>query len=838
MKTLWRDIRFALRTLRKNPGLAAIVVLSLGLGLGLNTAVFSFVDAVLLHPFSYSQPERLVLIWGTKNLDVRRGLSGEQLERWQSQSRTMEKIAPFQLNLFPMALGSDETDAVQAAYVGTDVFSVLGAPPLLGRTFSELEELPGGEKSAILSYGLWQSRFGGDPHIVGTTTRINRELYSIQGVMPSNFFFPDQTAQLWLPLTKHGDYYNQVHGLGRLRRGATLAQAQLEVDGLARNSAKETGQETKQAAAGVFSLYEVVVGKYEIALWTLLGAVTLLVLLACANVSNLLLARGIAREKELAVRFAMGAERSQIFSQLVTESVVLALFAGVSGLLFGFLGIRLLRDFRLVDVTGIEHAGINLRVMFFSLALSVFAGLVSGVMPAWRSSRKDLHGSLQHGAAGTEGRRHGELRDMLVSLEVAIALVLLVSAGLLVNSFVRLTRTTWGFNPDHLLLVETKQPKAVIKNLDLQTTITESALQRLNQIPGVESSAMAYGVPIRYLWKGNQLAVNGVAVTNFFTAMWTVSHDYFRTMGIPILKGREFSTADSAAAQRSIVISKAVAERLWPGQNPLGKTVDFLGPRPDLLERWNSMDRARDPKLGKEMSSPSAWVKDGPSFVVVGVVGNVRMFGLKAPDTFDGEFPLDLYVDYRQQPAWNASAPELKFLLRTTSEPQSAISSAKEVINDVQPGATFDQIEPMQDLVGRSIGGRGSNKLLLLISILFGSLSLFLAAAGIYGVVSHSTIRRTREIGIRMALGAEPGNIVRLVVTQGMRPVVWGVALGLAGAWAATRFFKTLVFGVAPTDPLTFSAVSFLLILVALVACLLPSLRTMKTNPVEALRHD
>ena len=370
MNTFLDDLRYAFRTLRKNPGLAAIVALSLGLGLGLNTAVFSFVDAVLLHPFSYSQPERLVLIWGTKNLDVRRGLSGEQLERWQSQSRTMEKIAPFQLNLFPMALGSDETDEVQAAYVGTNVFSVLGAPALLGRTFSDLEELPGGDKSAILSYGLWQSRFGGDPHIVGTTTRINRELYTIQGVMPPSFFFPDQNAQIWLPLTKHGDYYNQVHGLGRLRKAATLEQAQLEVDGFARNSAKETGQETKQAAAGVFPLYEVVVGKYQVALWTLLGAVTLLVLLACANVSNLLLARSIARERELAVRFAMGAERGHIFSQLVTESVVLALFARCVGLLFGFLGIRLLRDFRLVDVTGIEHAGINFRVMLFSLALS------------------------------------------------------------------------------------------------------------------------------------------------------------------------------------------------------------------------------------------------------------------------------------------------------------------------------------------------------------------------------------------------------------------------------------------------------------------------------------
>jgi putative ABC transport system permease protein len=838
VKSFWRDVRYALRMLVRNHSLTAIVALSLGLGIGLNTAVFSFVDAVLLHPFPYSQPDRLVLIWGTKNLDVRRGLSGEQLERWQSQSRTMEKIAPFQLNLFPVSLGSEETDTIQAAYVGTDLLSILGTRPLLGRTFSALDEQPGGDKSAILSYGLWQSRFGGDPHVVGTTTRINRDLYTVQGVMPSSFFFPDQNAQLWLPLTKHGDYYDQVHGLGQLRRGATLAQAQLEVDGFVRDGAKETGQATKQQAAGVFSLYEVVVGKYQVALWTLLGAVTLLVLLACANISNLLLARGVAREREFAVRLAMGAKRGNIFSQLMTESVVLTLFAGLAGLLFGFWGIRLIRKFRLVDVTGIEHAGINLRVMFSSFGLSVFAGLVSGVMPAWRSSRKNLHPSLQQGAAGTAGRRHGELRDMLISLEVAIALVLLVSAGLLVNSFVRLTRTSWGFNPDHLLLVETKQPTTVIKNLDLQATITEGVLQRFNRLPGIESSAMAYGVPLRYYYKGNQLAVNGVAVHNFFTAMWTVSHDYFRTMGIPLLRGREFSVADSAAAQRSIVISKGIAERLWPGQNPIGKTVNFLGPRPDLMERWIKMDRARDPKLGKELSNPSAWVNDGPSYVVVGEVGNVRMFGLESQDTFNGETALDLYVDYRQQPGWNASGPELKFLLRTTNLPQSAITSAKQAIDDVQPGATLDQIVPMQDLVSKSIGGRGSNKLLLVISILFGSLSLFLAAAGIYGVVSHSIVQRTREIGIRMALGADARDIVRLVMMQGMRPVLWGASLGLVACWAITRFFKALMFGITPTDPLTFSIVSALLLLVSLCACLIPSIRTMNTNPVEALRHD
>jgi len=830
MNSFWRDFRYALRMLVRNRSLTAIVALSLGLGIGLNTAVFSFVDAVLLHPFPYSQPEKLVFIWGTKNLDVRRGISGVTLDQWQSQSITLEKIAPFQLNLSSVSLDSGGADTLQAAYVGTETFSVLGAHPLVGRTFSNAEEEPGQDKSIILSYGLWQSRFGGDKNIAGASARLSGTVYTILGVMPQDFFFPDQEAQLWIPLTKHSGFYNQAHGLGRLRSGATLPQAQAELDTFARNDAREIGEKTNQAAAGVFQLYDVVVGKYQLALWTLLGAVTLLVLLACANVANLLLARGVAREKELAVRAALGAGRAGIFRQLIIESLVLALFANAVGVLAGFWGIRLLRAFHLSGVTALDRAGMNYRVMLFSLGLSLLAGLISGIMPAWKASSRDLHASLQQGSAATSDRKHGQLRSLLVSLEVAFAIVLLVSAGLLVNSFQRIVHTSWGFNPEQLLLVQVHLPVSVQKSPTQVTEVTESVLRRLKEVPEVSSAAMAEGVPIRYSYKGTPLMVDGKRVgLDFYAAMSGVSHDYFRAMGGPVLRGREFTIQDDALAKRVVVISHALAEKIWPGKNPIGKSMDMLILRKEFRARHNGLE---NPAFYTELQKLTSWEKEGASVEVVGEVGDVRMFGLET------ENEPTFYMDYRQITRGTFFVANPIFTIRTLGASTSVISATKSVIQSVEPTTTFEEIVPMQELVSKSIGGRGSNKLLLVISILFGSLSLFLAAAGIYGVVSHSIVQRTREIGIRMALGAEQRDIVRLVMTQGMRPVIWGATLGLVACWAFTRFFKALMFGITPTDPLTFSIVSALLLLVSLCACLIPSIRTMNTNPIEALRHD
>jgi predicted permease len=826
MSEIWRDIRFALRSLRRNSGFTAIVVLSLGLGIGLNTAVFSFVDAVLLHPFPYSQPDRLAFIWGARNFDVRTSMSGNTLQRWRERSHTFEKIAPFQLNPIPITLGADATDTVQAAYVGNDVFSVLGVRPLLGETFSSAEGESGGEKAVILSYGLWQSRFGGDKGIVGSTIRVNGELFSTKGVMPRGFFFPDQNAELWIPLTSHGTLDNQVHGLGRLRPGVEISAAEVELNALAQNDAKENRQDASHTSAGVFSIYQVVVGKYELALWTLLGAVTLLVLLGCANVANLLLARGISREKELAVRVALGAGRGEILRQLLTESLVLALFAGTAGLLAGYWGIRALQTSRLIDITGLDHASINYRVLSFSLGLSILAGLISGIVPAWKASHGDLHAAMQQGGAGTSGRKHGQLRDLLVSVEAAFALVLLVGAGLLVNSFVRLSHSDWGFNAENLLLINAPFSSSPAQTKDQRIEYANQVLQRLSSIPGVISSAVAYGVPLSYGYKTTRFAIGGKTLA-WDAETWDVSTDYFRTMGVPVLRGREFDLRDGKLNARTLVVSEAFARKIWGEKDPIGLFVQFLRLKKELAERARKDPRNALPQ--NIMESPASWETDGAPLQIIGEVGNVRAFGLDVvPEP-------DIYVNYMQAPGLVGAE---KFVVRTSMDPRKQLTSISSEILVGNKDATIKQAVLMSDLVNQSIGGRGSNKLLLVISILFGSISLLLSVAGIYGVVSHSASQRTREIGIRVALGAQPRDIAWLLTLQGMRPVMWGVALGLLGAWTVTRFFGALVFGIKPTDPATFLAVSLLLIFVALGASIVPAIRTMRTNPIEALRYE
>jgi putative ABC transport system permease protein len=809
MSDIWRDIRFALRSLRRNPGFTAIVVLSLGLGIGLNTAVFSFVDAVLLHPFPYSQPDRLAFIWGARNFGVRASMSADTLQHWQTRSHTFEKIAPFQLNLFPMALGADETDTVQAAYVGSDVFSVLGVRAFLGETFSSAQGKSGGEKAVILSYGLWQSRFGGDKNIVGSTIRVNGELYSTKGVMPRSFFFPDQNAQLWIPLTTDGGLDNQVHGLGRIRPGVGIAEAQAELNALAQNDAKANRQDASRVTAGVFSIYQVVVGKYELALWTLLGAVTLLVLLGCANVANLLLARGIAREKELAVRVALGAGRGEILRQLLTESLVLALFAGIGGLTAGYWGIRALQGFRVIDITGLDHASINFRVLSFSLGLSILAGLISGIVPAWKASHGDLHA----------GRKHGQLRDLLVSVEAAFALVLLVGAGLLVNSFVRLSHSDWGFNAENLLLFSAPFSNSLAQTKDQRVEYGNQVMQRLSNTPGVISSAMAYGVPLSLGYKSTRISIGD---HNF-----ALEAQNFHTMGVPLLRGREFDLRDGEQSARTLIVSEAFAQKVWGKKNPIGLFVQFRRLKKELRERARKDSRLALPS--EVMDSPASWEPDGELLQIIGEVGNVRAFGL------DVVSAPDIYVNFTQ--ALDLVGAE-KFVVRTSMDPRTQLAIISRQIIAGSKDATIKQAVLMSDLVNQSIGGRGSNKLLLVISILFGSLSLVLAVAGIYGVVSHSASQRTREIGIRVALGAQPRDIALLLTLQGMRPIMWGVALGLLGAWTVTRFFSALVFGIKPTDPATFVSVSVLLILVALGACLVPAIRTMRTNPIESLRYE
>lgn len=823
------DLRHAIRVSIRNPAFTLAVLLSLGPGIGLNAAVFSFVNAVLLQPFPYKDPGRLALIWGTKSFEVQRGLRGEDLENWIEQSHDIQDLAVFQINTFPFSFGADVAKPISGAIVGTRTFSVLGASAIVGRTFSETEEEPGRENAVVLSYGLWQSHFGGDAGVVGKTIQLNSELHTVIGVMPAEFFFPDQNVQVWVPLTRSTKMFEQVHGLVRLRPGVTLAQAQTELDTLSRRVQKSGAGSPNALNPGIFSLYRVVVGKYVSALWTLLAAVGVLLFIACANTSSLMLARGIGREKELALRTSFGGSRSRIFSLLLTENLFLSLSAGAFGLLLGHWAVLSLRSLHLADIERFDLARIDSKVLLFSLGISILAGVLSGLVPARKCSQSDLLTALQAGQTSTHTSRHGQIRSLLVTAEVALAFILLIASGLLISSFIRLARSSWGFDPDHLLVVETTNPNLRGRNSSGRIEFATEVVDQLSKVPGVTSAAMAYGLPIKYGWKPTHFVVDG-RMLDWQAGTWIISPGYFRTLTVPLLNGREFDQHDDQLAPRSVVISKEFAQRLWPGKDPIGKQVEILKLRKDLYDKVRINPRAFDSAMER---SPASWEPDGSPWTIVGEVGNVRMFGLDLdPDPA-------LYIDYRQQ-TWFGGGDE-KFVLRTSAEPLKIAPAVTGRIVASHKEVSLVEVAAMSDLVSHSIGGRGSNKLMLVISILFGGLSLSLVAAGIYAIVSLSVVQRTREIGVRRALGGQPADICRLVLTQGIKPVLLGLLLGLAGALILSRVFGVLnglLFGVRPADPITFLSISILLLFVSGAACLICALRALRVNPVEALRYE
>ncbi len=567
----------------RSPAWTAIAVLSLALGIGANAVVFSLVDAVLLEPFPYRDSSQLVLLWGSKAENQRAGISGADMNDWRAQSRSFEDIDAFLGGDMKFSLGSSEADRVQGACIGHRVLPMLGTKPARGRNFTEEEATYGAAPVVLVSDALWRSRYASDPDLVGRTIRLGDRQHEVIGIMPAGFFFPDTDARLWVPAPCGLQGFEQrgsmtLNAIGRLRAGVSIAQAQADLDRINRALAEAFPETNRNRTTGVFALRRIVIGRYEQALWTLVWAIALVLLIACANVVHLQLARGVDREVELAVRGASGAGRPRLLRQLLTESLLLVAISAVLGVFVAWIGVRLIHGFALTDIPRMEHARLDARVLLFTGAVAVATAILSSLWPAWKASGVRISETLKLGATATTGASRSQLRDLLAVTEIAAAVTLLVASGLVVKSFVQLSRADWGFNPENLLLIDAELPEDVWRNRDRVTRqeIADSVRARLEALPGVERVAVGENAPIRWTsWAPRPVAVDG-RVVDATMGVWLVGRGHFAAAGIPIHEGREFTGQDDERAPRRIVVSRALATKLWPGQSAVGKSLEIL----------------------------------------------------------------------------------------------------------------------------------------------------------------------------------------------------------------------------------------------------------------------
>ncbi len=811
MNTLLADLRYGFRTLLKSPGFTAVAVIALALGIGANTAIFSVVNALLLKPLPYKDAERLVLIWHTYpklNLD-QASVSAPSYIEYRDMTSSFEQVATatsWSVNL----TGVGEPERLQGARVSHNLFATVGVQPTAGRGFLSEEDQPGKNRVAVLSYGLWQRRFGGDPGLVGQTITLDGSTYDVVGIMPKGFVFmidvdlftPIAFTPEQLAATNHGNEY--LVCVARLNPGVAFGQAAAEMNTLADQLRPQFYG--PNWGITIVPLREQLVGSFRTALFILLAAVGCVLLIACANVANLLLARASARHKEIAVRTALGASRSRIVRQLLTESVLLAALGGAFGLLLAFGGIRLLILGVPEDITGFlvgwKEIGINAPVLGFTLGVSMLTGVIFGLVPALQGSKPDLNESLKEGGrGGTEGRYRNFVRSTLVVVEVVIAMVLLVCAGLLIRSFMRLQQVGPGFNPSNVLTMQLSLPRSKYGENQQVASFFEQVVQRVGALPGVSSAAVGNNLPM-----GNDNWNASFAVENLQVGPdepsphgdpHMISPDYFQAMGIPLLRGRFFTAADSKDSLPVAIIDETLAGQYWPDQDPVGKRIAafFDGPRGQL--HWRQ---------------------------VVGVVGHVKQYGL------DGKTKVQYYFPQSQRPE-----RDTYLIVRTTSEPKGMTAAVRSAIDSIDKDQPIYRVMTLDQIVSNSVVQKRFSMFLLGI---FAAVALVLAAVGIYGVMSYAVTQRTHELGIRMALGAQQKDVLALVVRQGMVMTLIGVGIGLAGAFAATRVMASLLFGIGAHDPLTFAAISLLLGGVALIASFIPALRATKVDPMIALRYE
>jgi len=803
---LAQDLHYGLRMLVKNPSFTIVAVLALALGIGANSAIFSVVNTVLLRPLPYKNPGRLVMLWeeATHLGFPKNTPSPANFIDWRAQNTVFEAMAAMVERSFNLT-GVGEPERFDGRRVSANLFDLLGVQPQLGRAFRAEEDKPG-SRVVILSNGLWQQRFGGDPRVIGQTVSLNGESYTVIGVMPGSFQFPTRRDQLWVPLAfdakeaaSRGNHFLEV--IARMKPGVTLQQAQAEMSTIAARLAQQYPEENLRVGSVVTALQEQVVGDIKPALLVLLGAVGFVLLIACANVANLLLARAAARQKEIALRLALGAGRSRLTRQFLTESVLLAVTGGAVGLLLSIAGLRVLKTFIPDTISQAQAISIDAKVLVFTGLVALVTGIIFGLAPAMQVSHLDINDTLKEGgrdaAGGTRGNR---IRALLVIGEIAVSFVLLMGAGLLINSFMHLRNLHPGFRANHLLTMKIPLSEVKYPDKERRSPFYAEVLRRVQALPGVQSAAVAGNLPLTYDGDSMPIGIEGRTDPppdqRPDVILRVVGPGYFSTMGIPLVRGRDFREQDKADSARVVIVSEKTARHFWPGENPIGKRL-----------------------------KPGSTNRNIPWIEIIGVVKDVRQ------NDFVSEPKMQMYIPYQQL---NSFAPNA-LVVRTNVEPLSLTGAVRNAIWAVDKDQPVSNLRSMDEIVSEAVARQRFSMLLLGI---FAALAMVLAAVGIYGVMSYSIAQRTREIGLRIALGAQKSDVLKMILRQGLRFVAAGLAIGLAASFVLTRVMASLLFGISATDPATFVSISLMLIAVALLASYIPAVRAMKIDPMLALRYQ
>ena len=808
MDQLITDIRYGLRGLAKRPAFTAIALLTLALGIGVNSAIFSAVDSILLRPLPLNDPERLVSVWEQTPRDGIRQNQAAPANFFdlRNQNQVFEQIGaygPDDVNL----TGDGEPERLDGQVVTANVFSILGVPASLGRTFSPGEDEPGQEHVVVLSDKLWQRRFNRDPSIINRPITLNGESFIVIGVMPRGFFFPTREIELWTPWAMEpdqkagrGDHYLTL--VARLKQGTTIERANADLAGIGQRLSAEYPRTNEGLGFIAHSLHQDYVGDLRLPILILFAAVGLVLLIACANVANLLLAQATTRRKEIAIRIALGARRWTIVRQLLVESLLLATGGGLLGVLGAFWGVEALAKFLPESLSKLQNVSIDARVLLFTLGVSVLTAVVFGGVPALLASRTKPGATLsdvaRDMAGGTSGRY---VRRVLVVSEVALAVVLLVSAGLLIRSFQLLRQVDAGFTTENALTMRMVLPFPKYQKAEARRAFYDEVLRKIQEVPGIESAGMITFLPLSFNGMNFNFSIEGQPATSDSKlpfALWrVVSPDYFRAMGIPLRRGRYFDARDSVDAQPAVVINRSFAEKYWPGEEAIGKRLK-VGP----------------------LDSQNAWL------TVVGVVGDVRQKGLN-------EQRLEFYVPYMQERRSFMAPRDL--VVRTKSDPALIASAVRKAVWSVDKDQPVSNVRTLDQVFAAAISQERFQALML---GLFAALALLLACVGLYGVISYAVVQRTHEIGVRMALGAQPLDVLRLVIRQGMMLTLAGLVAGIVAGTFVTRVLSDLLFGVTPRDPLTFAGVPVLLLVVAFLACYIPARRATRIDPLTALRCE